>query len=83
MKVLQSLEESLRAELGIQGTWVLIQALKYPLGRITPPGGISKVLLERQVSKVQESSGGGSCGYSGRPCSGWSNIAGSCKCILS
>ena len=36
-----------------------------------------------QVSKVQESSGGGSCGYSGRSCSGWSNIAGSCKCILS
>lgn len=51
MKVLQSLEESLRAELGIQGTWVLIQALKYPLGRITPPGGISKVLLERKLAE--------------------------------
>lgn len=52
MKVLQSLEESLRAQLGIQGTWVLIQALKYPLGRITPPGGISKVLLERKLAEA-------------------------------
>lgn len=45
MKVVPSLEESLKAQLGSQGTWVLIQALKYPLGRITAPGGISKVLL--------------------------------------
>ena len=53
MKVLQSLEESLRAQLGIQGTWVLIQALKYPLGCITPPGGISKVLLlERKLDEA-------------------------------
>ena len=53
MKVVQSLEEALRAQLGIQGTWVLIQALKYPLGRITPPGGICKVLLlERKLAEA-------------------------------
>lgn len=51
MKVAWSLEESVKPSLGIQHTWVLIQALHVSLGSVTSPRGNSVVLLESKHTK--------------------------------